>query len=373
MTAQPTSSHSRCGASARRVRILPVSMRIVSVSTGGRLALIRRLVAVLLAIAPGLVCGTAQATCSFTSGHTFTNVTLTLPALLTAARNTAVGTILYDSGWTGNTGTSITCGGGEPVTVGYASAMTPVSGMNHVYATGVPGIGIKAAYSNALSAAYWPANIDNVGNYAAWLLDWHRYSTLSAGSMVYTPAGVYRVQYIVTGPLQSGSFTMTIPNPTGTTSYGSLLTNQVSFTTTTVNIQSLGCQVMNSNIVVQLPTAMVLDMKGVGGTTGATAFQIPLVCDSGVQVAYELDGTAGSNAPGVLANQTGNGYATGVGVQVLQGKTPVTLNALSGTYITTTSSSQSVNIPFTAQYYQTAATPTAGAVQATATFQMTYQ
>jgi type 1 fimbria pilin len=334
---------------------------------------VRYAVLSLLSVVLGFSGSVAQATCNFTSGKSLTNVTLSLPPTITAARNAAVGTILYDSGWTGSASTTISCGGGESVTVGYASVMTPVSGMSHVYATGVPGIGIKAAYSNTLSSGYHPANIDSVGNYAAWLLDWPRKSTISASPMVYTPAGVYRVQYIVTGALQSGTFTMTIPNPTATTQYGTTLTNQVSFTSTTVNIQSLGCQILSSNIVVPLPTVRLNQMNGPGTAAGATAFQIPLLCDSGVKVAYEFDGTAGSNATGVLANNTSSGYSTGVGVQILQGGTPVALNTLSGTYITTTSASQSVNIPFTAQYFQVAANPTPGAVQATATVQMNYQ
>lgn len=336
-------------------------------------AFVRRLVFAWLSMTFGLAGGVAHATCSLASGYSPTNVTLSLPALISAPRDAAIGTILYDSQWMGSASTRVNCGGGETVTVGYASPLTPVSGMSHVYATGVPGIGIKAAYSNTLAASYHPGNIDSVDNYAAWLLDWPRIVMASAKVGAYTPAGVYRVQYIVTGQLQSGSFTMTIPSPTATTQYGAALTNQVAFSNSTINIQSLGCQVLNSNIVVNLPSQVMLDMKGVGTTLGPTAFQIPLLCDSGVRVAYEFDGTAGSSATGVLANQAGSGYATGVGVQLLQGTAPVALNTISNTYITTTSNSQTVNIPFTAQYFQTAANPAPGAVQATATFQMTYQ
>jgi type 1 fimbria pilin len=327
----------------------------------------------LISVVFGLGGSGAHATCNFQSGGSLANVTLSLPATISAPRNAAVGTILYDSGWTGSQSTKVACDGGEPVTVGYASPMTAVPGSSHIYTTGVPGIGIKAAYSNSLNGGYHPANIDAVDNYGAWLLDWPRKSTLSATHAVYAPAGVYRVQYIVTGALQSGTFAMTIPNPAAATQYGSLLTNQVSFTSTTATIQSLGCQILNSNIVVSLPTVRLSELKGPGTATGPTDFQIPLLCDSGVKVAYEFDGTAGSSDAGVLANNNSSGYAAGVGVQLLQANTPVVLNTLSGTYITTTSASQPVNIPFTARYFQIGAQPTPGSVRATATFQMNYQ
>lgn len=158
----------------------------------------KRFVFTLLMIVFGFAGGAAHATCSFKSG-TFTNVVLTLPALISAPRNSPVGTILYDSGWTGSTSASINCTGGEALMIGYASGLTPVSGTSYVYATGVPGIGVKAAYSNTLSAGYHPANIDSVDNYGAWLLDWRRVSTLTARSGPYSRDGAFAVRQLYDG------------------------------------------------------------------------------------------------------------------------------------------------------------------------------
>ncbi|WP_250453972.1 fimbrial protein [Caballeronia sp. ATUFL_M2_KS44] len=328
----------------------------------------------LMVLAMSVAGGTAHATCTFRSGYSMTNSVMTLPAQLSVPLNAPVGTVLYDSGWVSGGGTDIWCQGGEGFYAGYASPMTPVSGMAHVYQTGVQGIGIKSAGSNTLYANNHPADINAVGNgTASWFLEYPMAYMGATQALEYIPAGVYRVQLVVTGTLAPGSTRMTIPSPTATTKYGSFVTNISTFTATTVNIAGIGCQVNTTNIVVQLPPVLASDMRAVGTTKGATGFQIPLVCDSGVKIAYEIDGTSGSSATGVLANQTGSGYATGVGVQVLQNSTPVTLNQMSGNYITTSAANQTVNIPFTAQYYQTATTATPGSVKGLATFQMNYQ
>jgi type 1 fimbria pilin len=135
-----------------------------------------------------------------------------------------------------------------------------------------------------------------------------------------------------------------------------------------------GCKITNSNIPVNLKEIKASDLSAIGSTTAPSTFDIPMTCDPGVSVAYQIDGTADvSKATGVLAIQKGSGMATGVGVQVLQGSNPVALGTLSPTYIVTTSSAQGVNIPLTARYYKNNATVTGGKVSAIATFTMNYQ
>ncbi|HKR47065.1 MAG TPA: fimbrial protein [Paraburkholderia sp.] len=289
--------------------------------------------------------------------------TVALPASLAVTRDMQPGTVVYDSGWAGSQSAYVNCKSGTN-DWGYVSPMTS-AGRPGVYETGVPGIGILIAWSNTLTIQ--PSDVN-----AATVLQWPRVSaTLPNGNLVYLPAALYRVQLVVTGQVASG--TMTLPTPTVSSSYGGIMTTSTTFTNTTIQVKQTGCRVLDSNIVVPLPKVSAASFHGAGSTLGATAFQIPLSCDAGVKVAYEIDGTADPAGPGVLANQTGPGLARGVGVQIQQGGTPIALNALSSTYVTTASAAQAVNIPFTARYYATGVALTPGLISAVATFTMNYQ
>ncbi|MEM5276279.1 fimbrial protein [Cupriavidus taiwanensis] len=291
--------------------------------------------------------------------------TIALPASLTVARDLPLGSILFDTGWVGSSSAYIECGPLEIWSHGYAMPMTPAAGVG-VYETGVPGIGIRAGWSNTLSVQ--PADITQ-----SMLQNWPRaQQTLPNMQGVYLPPALYRVQLLKTGPISPG--VIAFQNPTATSIYGGIVATSTNFTSTQVNIRTAGCRVTNSNLIVELPSASLNSFGGVGSTQGATPFSIPLVCDAGISIAYELDGTAdASNAPGVLANQAGSGMATGVGVQVLQGRTPVALGVVSSPYVRTTSDNEAVSIPMTARYFKTSQVVTSGRVNAIATLNMNYQ
>jgi type 1 fimbria pilin len=144
-----------------------------------------------------------------------------------------------------------------------------------------------------------------------------------------------------------------------------VLGNKVTFVTSS-------CSVATNPINVTLPTISTTALGSVGATAGTTAFNISLNCTgaAGMSVSLELDanGTA-SGIQGVLTPTSGS--SAGVGVQVLnQANTAVTF----GTAVSegTTPVGQ-MNIPFSARYYQTAATITPGTLAASATFTLTYQ
>ncbi|MFV3412834.1 fimbrial protein [Pseudomonas sp. NY15436] len=315
------------------------------------------------------------AQCSFDSGYSLNNATVTLPSTLTARRDMPVGTILFDSGWVNGGSTHIRCNAADTISYGYASAVAPVSGMQAVYETGVPGIGIKAAYSN--SYASQPANIDSVNPTAgSALLVWPRSVSSDVKSTGYTPAGLYRIQLVVTGPLVSGSRTMILPNPTAQTIYGSLLTNQASFSTPTVIVETLSCTVNTPTVAVPLKDVLVRQFQGVGSTLGTKPFTVDVTCPGGVAVAYQLDGTSpsGGGAMGLIQNSSGTGMATGVAVQVLKsdGSTPLPL-ATQTSLGTSVSENQAMPISLNARYYQTESSVSPGQVSATAYVTMYYQ
>lgn len=291
--------------------------------------------------------------------------TVALPASLTIARDLPTGSILYDTGWVGSSSAYVSCDPLETWSYGYAAPMIPTAGAG-VYETGVQGIGVRTGWSNTLSVQ--PADITQ-----SMIQTWPRVQqTLPNIKGVYLPPALYRVQLIKTGDILPGI--IAFQNPIATAVYGGVVATSANFTSTQVNIATAGCRVTNSNFTVSLPKASTQGFGGVGSTQGATAFNIPLVCDAGISVAYELDGPAdASNAPGVLANQAGSGMATGVGVQVLQGNAPVTLGVVSSPYIRTTRDKEAVSIPMTARYYKTGPVVISGSVNAIATLNMNYQ
>lgn len=318
----------------------------------------------------------AMADCTFRAGYGLNVSTLVLPASLTVKRDTPVGTVIYDSGWVNGGVSDVWCSGGGTWTYGYASSMTPVPGMAHVYESGVPGIGIKAAYSN--NPGDTPANINSVGSNGSSFMEWPR-SSGPLSPVEYVPSGIYRAQFVMTGPIPVGTNTMSLPAPTSNTIYNSLETNRATFTATTFTVNSVGCIVNNSgNIVVNLDPASQDQFTTVGYTTNPKDFSINVSCPtSGTAVSYQIDDMGSSGLPvnmGVLANLATTGAASGVGVQVVKtdGTTIVPLsNKVS--YITTTYDNQTVSIPLKGRYYQMTNTISPGNVVANATFTMFYQ
>ncbi|WP_167796643.1 fimbrial protein [Serratia proteamaculans] len=122
--------------------------------------------------------------------------------------------------------------------------------------------------------------------------------------------------------------------------------------------------------------------SGVGSTSTAKDFAIALSCDTAVSGAFkvmmQLDGTpaTGLATQGVLAlkDAGGKGVAGGVGVQVLNRTTssPVTFATpwLVGNF---PMSSSLINVPFSARYYQTAASVTPGTANSSMTYTLSYQ
>jgi type 1 fimbria pilin len=149
------------------------------------------------------------------------------------------------------------------------------------------------------------------------------------------------------------------------------LSGGVTFTASTCSV-STGSQ----NVTVTLPSVAANTLGAVGATAGMTPFGIILTgCSSNLSVSATLS----SNNPyiatnGVIAPTTGAGYASGVGVQILQpdGATPVTFDTAFPTG-TTNGANSNYTFSLYARYYQTAAPVTPGQVQAAATYTLTYQ
>jgi hypothetical protein len=140
----------------------------------------------------------AFADCNVYGGGAAGSATVSLPANLSIVRDSAVGSILFDSNWVATPMVKPNCSGTGSLTAGYNGTMIPVPGFANVYETGVAGIGIKTSWLNT---------VVNVSTY-----------TMDSGRTVTSPAstagtyvaglqgnmGYFRVQLIHTGQVLPG-------------------------------------------------------------------------------------------------------------------------------------------------------------------------
>jgi len=134
-------------------------------------------------------------------------------------------------------------------------------------------------------------------------------------------------------------------------------------------ITPVACSINNTTIDVNLDDASEHDFSGVGSSAKPKDFNVGLNCDAGTKVKMTLDGSHAGPA-GVLSLNAGGGQASGIGIQLLKGTTPVALGTALDFGTATTAGD--MQLPLTARYYQTATPIVGGTTNATATFTMTY-
>jgi len=242
----------------------------------------------------------------------------------------------------------------------------------NVYATNVPGIGIKVLGSNAnhpmpmTPAVYsWNGPLTSVNN--VW--DSYGYQLVKTGPVT---GGTLSFSGAVASAWMSSSTTTLVD-------VGSATINSLYIDGST-NLVSSGCSVSTTNATVTMPALTIARVAGapVGATFNPTPFNLAMICATGIKVSYQIDGVSSvySQSNGVLNNSTGTGMAAGVGIQILTGTgsnpppLPLSTETLA---IITTSSNQSVSIPLIAQYYKTATSVSPGQIQVLATFSMYYE
>ncbi|UIF86640.1 fimbrial protein [Cupriavidus necator] len=322
-----------------------------------------------LALPALLLSAPAAADCSFAGGNALGTATISLPVQISVPRNTAVGSILYDSSWVTAGPTSIVCTGTIAQNWGYASPMVPVPGYSNVYQTPVSGIGIKTGWANWLSGS---PSVDST----ALVSPPASLSVPNPSPTPYGPMGRYRLQLVVTGPVMPG--TISLPGLLAQASYGALTVNQLVVAGST-NIVAPACTVQNTSVVVNMPTISASALPAAGATAGQTGFNISLSCTGATAVTMTLtDAAQPGNTSSSLSLATGSS-AGGVAYQILYNGTPVSYgpdsaNAgnLNQFNVGTMAGAGAMNIPLAARYVRTG-TVTPGSANANATFTMSYQ
>ena len=119
--------------------------------------------------------------------------------------------------------------------------------------------------------------------------------------------------------------------------------------------------------------------SGVGAVAGSVPFALSLNCTAGATVAITLSDNVDTSNQSDTLKLAAESTATGVGVQILNGSTPVLFgpdSAVAGNvhqWVVGASPSGPLQIPLSARYIRTAGAFNPGTVIAKATFTMSYQ
>lgn len=316
--------------------------------------------------------------CTFRPGSQNVQATVALPSTLSIPRNALNGTALWDSGWKRFSDTTIECDVRGMVTGTHAGAigaevpgLTNHNGLPYVFGTNVPGIGVSVFWCNQMSCNPNPTQITPLPS-LNWPVDAPTRYPLSTN---------WRVLLIKTDDIDVSAGVVAIGG-SSEVRYNNLVVTKLSITSSS-QITGLGCE-MNADsrsIDVRLPTIAKTDFDAPipRSNDKAKTFNINLLCDSGVKVSYQVDGTQTSAGSSILANSSGEGMASGVGVMLFEGDLSSTTQLQLGSKLvhgTTSLSSTRVKIPLTARYARTAASPSAmgsGLVSTTAFFTLFYE
>ena len=209
--------------------------------------------------------------------------------------------------------------------------------------------------------------------------------TAPAGTTIGTFSGTtyatYVGQLVVTGPITAGTISANTLIPfwwyiSGGSANSSSTKMTASLTLASSLVKNGACSVNtdSQNLTVALPAVGTVALPSVGSTANTTPFNLNFTCQSSSQslVIAMTTSNPSTTVTGVVLPTTGTGYASNVGVQLLdKNKNAVNVRGTKQTGVPITSGT--VSIPYYAQYYRTASPISAGLVSATVTFVVTYQ
>jgi major type 1 subunit fimbrin (pilin) len=288
-------------------------------------------------------------------------------------RDVPVGSVLLNAGIAAIPSTAtVYCSPSGYQTESMYAAQTTTSIAN-VYATNVPGIGIKVI--SGLGALPAPPLISS----------WYSFSG-SVGS-VWDSWGY---QLIKTGPVTPGTLSFSGPvaaswvSTSATSLVGSAVVNYL-YINGGANIVAPACTTPNVNVV--MPSILSSVLKGVGTSAGRASFNITLnSCPAAMtSIQYEIDpATTVISSTDAVVELDGSSTASGIGVQLLDNdgnpltaahgfQGTATLGAAPGSGTYKSSTGGDYTIPLKARSYQTDITVGPGSVNTEMTFTMTYQ
>lgn len=235
-------------------------------------------------------------------------------------------------------------------------------GGSNIYATDIPGIGLRFSRKGQISIVY-PGTYTTTGS-----------RFILAGS-TFTLEIIKTAEVTGSGTLASGPYT----------EYGlpGIVMLKTSLTADAITIVSPSCSVLSGkNMNVDIGTIKRSDLKGVGTWAGNTPFNIQLRCSGGVSISGYANinttfsgnlATGTTSSQGVLINEkTGSSAAKGIGVQVLQNDTPLEFNKKYNIGRLASDTTQLYSLPYRARFYQYLADTSSGEVESHMVFNLTY-
>ncbi|HKN02992.1 MAG TPA: fimbrial protein [Buttiauxella sp.] len=227
------------------------------------------------------------------------------------------------------------------------NVQSSVTGTEPIWMTNIPGVGISFGQQTPVAMG---AN---------------RYGYWPNGRTLY----FYKV-----GPTGSGNLTTGLVQQARVVSPTTMVGMNVQLTGGSVT--TVACSVNTTDLTFPIGN---VNVNTFGTTVGFVHPQtntqnLGLTCDVNANVNVTMSGTQNPDTTNTsvlkLSNQGSAGVASGIGVQLVYGSTPLTLN--SAIFLKKATSS-ATSLPLIARFYQTKSTVTTGDANATATLTLTYQ
>lgn len=311
----------------------------------------------------------ANAACSITSSGGLRTANINFGNVSVPA-NAAVGTVIataFDSyaNWVGGQQQSFYCGANVTIAVSFLMSGT---GSSNVFPTNIPGIGVRIKFDSYGGVA--PRN-----TYVP--VSWNQSPTASPGvdtmGFTLTPA------LVVTGPIDLSS-TNTLSYNASPFLFGKAVDGSGQVAVSNLMVQatlaSRSCSVTTPTVDVPLPTVNPGNLNT--GSAQAKQFDLGVNCAQGVTVKVTLTDASNVSDRSTTLSLAPGSTATGVGLQILFGTTPVAFgpdSAVAGNmnqWTAGTSAGGPMTIPLSVRYIRTG-TVNPGIVKGLATFTMSYQ
>ncbi len=254
-----------------------------------------------------------------------------------------------------------------------------VPGFTDVYATGIPGLGVRYTMITPAGCDSNNATISNSRIDVSCFV-----SGPSGGVYTYITLSV-RPSFVVTGTVQPGTsklstaptikFTYFIKDVSGSWPKSPLYTGVATGTLSTAT-----CSVQTAANAITLPAVSVRSFSsGVGSIAGKQGFNLGFSCATGAQVSIVITDVVDPSNRSTVLKLAPDSTAKGIGIQILRDAATLVAfgpdeagSGVANQWLIGASPNGLLQLPLTAQYIRTGDLR-AGSVKAMATFTITYQ